>query len=168
MLCKTIFILLTLCTCFTIGAAQPTVAVTHESNVKPHQGIDKIYQRFYLAYEKLDAEMVAELYTEDAFYLVPDQNIKRGRVAILKNFATFFDYNKQAGRTLSITFQIVGRRVENSLGYDVGIYTLRSFKDRKQLAQDQGKFVVVTTKQKNGSWKFALDGYSGLEAPVQK
>ena len=112
--------------------------------------------------------MVAELYTEDAFYLVPEQNIRRGRVAILKNFATFFDYNKQAGRKLSITFQIVGRRVENSLGYDVGIYTLRSFKDGKQLAQDQGKFVVVTTKQKNGSWKFALDGYSGLEPPIQK
>ena len=143
-------------------------AVTHEADVNPHKEIDAIYQRFQMAYEKLDAEMVAELYTDDALYLVPDNDVMRGRENIRKNFAAFFDYNKHRGTKLSISFMILRRSVQGDLGYDVGIYTLQSIKDGKILGEDQGKFVVITRKMKNGSWKFELDSYSALKPPEKK
>ncbi len=150
--------------------AQPTVipAVTHDAGVNPHKEIDGIYQRFQLAYEKLDAEMVAELYTDNALYLVPDNDVMRGRENIRKNFATFFEYNKNQGTNLNIAFRIVRRSVQGELGYDVGIYTLKSIKEGKILGQDQGKFVVITRRIKNGTWKFELDSYSALKPPAQK
>ena len=150
--------------------AQSTVipAVTHETGVKPHEGIDAIYQRFQLGYEKLDAEMVAGLYTDDALYLVPDNDVMRGKENIRKNFSVFFDYNRNQGRKLNITFRILRRSVQDELGYDVGIYTLQSSKDGKVLGEDQGKFVVVSRKMKDGAWKFELDSYSGLKSPERK
>ena len=152
-----------------IPAQSPAIpAVTHETGVKPHKEIDAIYQRFQLAYEKLDAEMVAGLYTDDALYLVPDNDVMRGKENIRKNFSVFFDYNRNQGRKLNITFRILKRSVQGELGYDVGIYTLQSSKDGKILGEDQGKFVVVTRKMKDGTWKFELDSYSGLKSPERK
>ena len=143
-------------------------AVTHEAGVNPHKEIDAIYQQFQLAYEKLDTALVAELYTDDALYLVPDNDVMRGKENIRKNFAVFFDYNRNQGRNLKITFRILKRTVQGELGYDVGIYTLQSNKDGKILGEDQGKFVVVTRKMKDGEWKFELDSYSGLKPPERK
>ena len=152
-----------------IAAQSPAIpAVTHETGVKSHKEIDAIYQRFQLAYEKLDAEMVAGLYTDDALYLVPDNDVMRGKENIRKNFAVFFDYNRNQGRKLNITFRILKRSVQGELGYDVGIYTLQSSKDGKILGEDQGKFIVVTRKMKDGFWKFELDSYSGLKPPARK
>jgi uncharacterized protein (TIGR02246 family) len=157
---------------FTFAQAQtpPRVshAVTYEAGVAKHKEIDSIYHRFNEAYEKLDAEIVAGLYTDDAMYLVPDNEVIRGRENIRKNFANFFEYNKQKGTNLSINFKILRRSVRGDLGYDVGIYTLQSTKDGKILGEDKGKFVVITRKMKDNSWKFELDSYSALKPPEKK
>lgn len=68
---------------------------------------------------------------------------------------------------MTISFQIFQRKVDKSLGYDVGIYTIRQYKDGKEVGMGQGKFVVVAVKEKNGKWRFQVDGYSDLK-PAQK
>jgi hypothetical protein len=71
--------------------AQSSPELSLEKGVAPHAKIDDIYRRFSEAYKKLDARTVANLYTDDAFYLSPGSDIKRGREKILAVFSGYFD-----------------------------------------------------------------------------
>lgn len=66
---------------------------------------------------------------------------------------------------MTISFQIFQRKVEEKMGYDVGIYTIRQFKDGKETGKSQGKFVVVAVTDNNSKWRFQVDGYSDLKPP---
>lgn len=137
--------------------------LTLEKGVSPHKEIDAIYKTFSEAYRTLDVEKVTNLYSENAAYLPPEDDILQGREAIRPTFQRFFDWIKREGRTMTISFQIIQRKVDKNLGYDVGIYTIRQFKDGKEVGTGQGKFVVVAVKEKDGKWRFQVDGYSGLK-----
>jgi ketosteroid isomerase-like protein len=115
------------------------------------------------AYRTLDVEKVTNLYSENAAYLAPNQEIQQGRAQIREGFKSFFDWIKQEKRTMTISFQIFQRKVEENIGYDVGIYTIRQFKDGEEAGKSQGKFVVVAVKDNAGKWRFQVDGYSDLK-----
>lgn len=150
------------------GARAQTGGLLLEKGVAPHREIDAIYKSFSEAYATLDVEKVANLYSESAAYLQPDSEILQGRAAIRPTFQSFFDWVKSEGRTMTISFQIFQRKVDKNLAYDVGVYTIRQFKDGKQIGDaGQGKFVVVAVKEKDGKWRFQVDGYSNLK-PDQK
>ena len=138
-----------------------------EKGVSPHKEIDAIYKTFSEAYRTLDVEKVTNLYSETAAYLPPDNEILQGRAAIRPTFQSFFDYIKNEGRTMTISFRIFQRKIDKELAYDVGIYTIRQSKDGKELNTGQGKFVVVAVKEKDGKWRFQVDGYSGLKPEKQ-
>ena len=139
-----------------------------EKGVPAHKEIDAIYKTFSEAYRTLDVEKVANLYSENAAYLPPDNDILQGRAEIRPTFKSFFDYIKNEGRTMTISFQIFQRKVDKNLAYDVGIYTIRQYKDGKEIGTGQGKFVVVAVKEKDGKWRFQVDGYSELKPPDKK
>lgn len=142
--------------------------LTLEKGVSAHKEIDAIYKSFSEAYKTLDVEKVVNLYTEKAAYLSPENDILQGREAIRPTFKSFFDWVKAEGRTMTISFQIFQRKVDKNLAYDVGIYTIRQYKDGKETGSGQGKFVTVAVKEKNGEWRFQVDGYSDLKPPVKK
>ena len=138
-----------------------------EKGVEAHRGIDEIYRQFSDAYRTLDAEKVINLYTETAAYLQPNDDLLQGRDKVRGIFAPFFERVKNDGQTMTISFQIFQRKADKNLAYDVGIYTLKSFKDGKEIGTGRGKFVVVAVKEKGGAWRFQVDGYSGLK-PVKR
>lgn len=65
---------------------------------------------------------------------------------------------------MTISFQLIRRKVEENTGYDTGIYTIRYYRVAQKLGQSKGKFVVVAVKEKDGKWRFQGDGYSALKA----
>jgi uncharacterized protein (TIGR02246 family) len=137
-----------------------------EKGVAAHKEIDAIYKTFSEAYRTLDADKVTNLYSENAAYLAPNDNILQGREAIRPTFRSFFEWVKSEGRTMTISFQIFQRRAEKNMAYDVGIYTIRQYKDEKQVGDDgKGKFIVVAVREKDGKWRFQVDGYSDLKPP---
>lgn len=139
-----------------------------EKGVSMHKEIDAVYKTFSEAYRTLNAEMVANLYTETAAYLAPDNDILQSREQIRPTFKSFFDYIKNEGRTMTISFRIFQRKVDKNMAYDVGIYTIRQFKDDEEVNMGQGKFVTVAVKEKSGKWRFQVDGYSDLKPPEKK
>ncbi len=147
---------------FVVVNAQ-TDALVFEKGVAAHKEIDGIYKTFSEAYRTLDANKVANLYSETAAYLAPNNNIQQGRAAVLSNFQSFFDWVKTDRRTMTISFHIFQRKVDKNMGYDVGIYTIRQYKDGKDVGTGQGKFVTVAVREKDGKWRFQVDGYSGLK-----
>ncbi len=134
-----------------------------DTGVKAHAGVDAVYRDFSEAYRTLNVDKVAGLYSNDAAYLAPVAEIIIGREDLRGTFLGFFDSVKKDGRTMKISFRIVQRRIEQNLGYDVGVYTLRSFKDGKEIGTGQGKFVVAAVMEKDGKWRFQVDGYSALK-----
>ncbi|MCB1023040.1 MAG: DUF4440 domain-containing protein [Acidobacteria bacterium] len=142
--------------------AQDTALIL-ENGVDPHLQIDAVYKTFSDGYRTLRPEMVADLYSEDAAYLPPDNDILNGRRAILENFTSFFDSMKERGQTMTISFHIFQRKVEKTIGYDVGIYTINYYKDGEKLGEAKGKFVVVAVRGKDKKWRFQVDGYNGLK-----
>lgn len=150
-----------------ISAKAQTGELVLEKGVSAHMEIDAIYKTFSEAYRTLDVEKVANLYTETAAYLPPANDILKGRAAIRPTFQSFFDWIKNEGRTMTISFRIFQRKVDKNLAYDVGIYTIRQFKDGKETGTGQGKFIVVAVKEK-GNWRFQVDGYSDLKPPDKK
>jgi uncharacterized protein (TIGR02246 family) len=143
-----------------------TSELTLDSGVAKHVGIDEIYTKFSKAYRELDHAAFMSLYTKDAAYLVPGDNIDIGNTNITDGFKRFFDSVRSKGETLTISFQIVQRKVSGNMAYDVGIYTLRSLKDNKQIGEGKGKFVVVAMKE-GKAWKFQVDGYSDLPKAIK-
>src|SRR5687767_6881094 len=147
---------------FTNAQSTATADLTLDTGVTKHAGIDKIYSRFSEAYRTLNSEMVANLYTANAFYLSPGSDIQRGRATILGNFDGFFRNVKQSGGKISIAFRILERRVSGDMAYDVGIYSLSSTNAKGENNVSRGKFVVVALRSENGDWKFQLDRYNDL------
>jgi uncharacterized protein (TIGR02246 family) len=133
-----------------------------EQSVAPHKGLDEIYRRFSEGYKKLDAASVANLYSETAAYLAPKNNIEIGRQKVLGIFTGFFDSVKRKNERIEISFRIVQRQVDKNLAYDVGIYTLTSFNEKGESRASNGKFVVVARREKDGVWRFQVDGYNDL------
>jgi len=54
---------------------------------------------------------------------------------------------------MTISFQIVQRKVDKDLAFDVGIYTIRQSKDGQEVGTGQGKFVVVAVREKAVPWQ---------------
>lgn len=147
---------------FALSINAQTSELTLEKGVPAHKGMDGVYAKFSEAYRTLNVEIVANLYSADAKYLPPENKILNGRDEIRPNFQSFFDYVKSRGENMTISFHIFQRKVSKDMGYDVGIYTIQTFKDGKKIGEGKGKFVVVAVK--NGqNWQFQVDGYSGLK-----
>ncbi len=147
---------------FAISVFSQNTDLVLENGVKPHKEIDEIYKTFSKGYKELNIDLVANLYTEDANYLASGEKMTDGKSKIYDNFASFFDGVKKNGNSMKIQFRILQREVDKKLGYELGIYTLKTFKDGKQIGIGQGKFFVVT-KKIGKKWFFRFDGYSGLE-----
>lgn len=161
-------LLLSLLILFPVMANAQNSELTLEKGVSAHKEIDAIYKSFSEAYRTLDADKVTNLYTESAAYLAPNNDIQQGRAEIRRGFQSFFDWVKNEGRTMTISFQIFQRKVDKNMAYDVGIYTIRQYKDGKEVGMGQGKFVVVAIKEKDGKWRFQVDGYSDLKPTAEK
>ena len=148
--------------CLLFAGLCPAQDLTRDRGVEAHPQIDAVYAKFSEAYRTLNADLVTGLYSESAAYLPPDSEILIGRDAIKPTFASFFDWIRQEGRTMTISFRIVQRQVDKRLAYDVGIYTIRQFKDGKEVGVGDGKFTVVAARGKDRVWRFQVDGYSQL------
>lgn len=146
------------------AGAQDEPVVRHGPGVEPHAGIDAVYQTFHEGYRTLTPETVAGLYTEDALYLSPSSDVRRGRSAIEDNFRSYFDQVRGEGGALRIRFEILDRRVSGDLAYDVGYYILQRTSG-DETSTHRGKFVVVARRGADGTWKFHVDGYSGVPTP---
>lgn len=132
------------------AGAQDTAAISRE--------MDAAYARFTEGYRTADAAMVANLYTEDAFYLQPGSDVLRGRPAVLAAFESFLGpFRERAEAGPEITFEFLERRIAGDIGYDIGYYLFAG--------QRAGKFTVVWRRDADGVWRIHSDGYSGLPAP---
>lgn len=128
----------------------------------PAARFDAAYERFSEAYRQADPDAVAALYWPDAYYLSPGSEIEQGNVR--SHFAWLADMDP--GNGPHISFEIVDRAVDDGLGYDIGIYTIRR-DDWEEGRVNRGKFIVIWKRGDDGTWKIHADGFSRVASPAE-
>lgn len=106
----------------------------------------------FMAYFRTDRDsLIAELYTEHAVLMPPNQGTVEGRAAIR---AFFQNYPAMADFT-GVPIEIEGR---GDLAYVRGTYSFSMPASGRQPAvNDHGKFVEIRRKQPDGKWLMAVD-----------
>ncbi len=148
------------------GRTRPDAAASDPAP-EDRAAIDSVYHRFSRAYDLLDADSVAGLYTEDALYLPAGGDLIRGRRAIRADFSNFFDELREQDVALRISFSTVDRHLTGDLAYDVGYYTLESAPSGREGSPpvvSRGKFTTVWRKGVDGTWRIHVDAFSPAPA----
>ena len=97
-----------------------------------------------------DADAMANLYTEDAVVMFPNEPAIVGKDAIRTRFA--------ADTTLVLTLQVSGVEGRGDLAYSRGTYTQKIQPTGEgDPIDDTGKWVVVQRRQADGSWLVIAD-----------
>ncbi len=118
------------------------------------------YLQFSSAYKILDAELLANTYTQNAtlinVYNGHEPISFRGKATIQQFFEERFESAKKEAKTLEITFKISSRQKVDEGYLDNGFYLLKVSDPQTGTSQRFGKFSIVL-QMESGVWKFAVD-----------
>ena len=138
-------------------------ALNLESDVAAHAAIDALYVRLSKAAEALDSSSFSSIYAAKSLYLAPNKPLVTGLSDIKSSWDGWFDWMKEAKGSLTMSFKIVSREVHEDIGYDVGYYKTLQVRPGESTKTFEGKFVVVTKKQADGTWLFHVDAFNSLK-----
>ena len=132
-------------------------SVTKEESLK----IDSVYHAFSYSYTVLNPELTANCYLINAVSIAHYDNRKpfilNGKQAILDDFKGFFSSIKDNKQTMTITFKIIERTLNNNKIFDIGYYQLSFVKDGKDIEKSFGKVAIILVKDANNQWKYETD-----------
>lgn len=139
------------------GAAPSTSAGLFAAPAAAEQereGIDKTRSAYVAAWRAGNAGAVAQLYTDDALVLYPDQPAVQGKAAINAYFKTLFaEFPQNQFELTSAEIEIVG-----PWAFDRGAYRWKGIpRAGGEPAEDNGKYLVILQRQADGEWKVARD-----------
>jgi uncharacterized protein (TIGR02246 family) len=127
--------------------APPTEPVTNvEADLEALKAIPK---KWAAAYHQNDLEAVMLLYARDAVRIPPNEAIQEGKDAIRSHLQTEFSEYTSVG-----DISVVDAKVSGDLGFIRGTYNgMSTSKTGGEPIRYDNKFVVVTQRQADGSWK---------------
>ena len=108
--------------------------------------------QFVAALGRADTEALAGLYTEDATLLPPSAEPISGRDAIRRFWQAGF-----AAGIVGIRHDAVRFGHDTQLSYEVGSYELRLEPPGAKTIVDRGNYVVVHSRQDDGSWRRSVE-----------
>ncbi|MBK8051741.1 MAG: alpha/beta hydrolase [Saprospiraceae bacterium] len=137
---------------------------TFGQNTEPIPNL--LYENFVKAYDELDAEKLANLYTINAealnLYDRSNPNSLKGKEDIKKYFAKFFQAIKDNNQKLQLTFKIIDRKKVGDNVLDNGFYRLEVLTPNKPSSFSFGKISTVLELQ-DGVWKFKTDATTNTD-----
>jgi uncharacterized protein (TIGR02246 family) len=118
------------------------------------EGIDKTRNAYVAAWKAANASKLADLYTESALVLYPNQPAVMGRSAIVDYFKGFFaEFPHNEFELTSAEIEIAG-----PWAFDRGAYRWKGVpRAGGEPVADSGKYLVVLQRQASGEWKVARD-----------
>jgi uncharacterized protein (TIGR02246 family) len=123
-------------------------------------GIDAARARFSAALERGDAQEAAAVYADDARLLPPSAELLQGRGAI----EAFWRAGLDAGVS-GVELETVELERGGSLAYEIGRYALRLRPAEGGTVVDRGKYILVHARQKDGSWRRAVEMFNPDSPP---
>jgi uncharacterized protein (TIGR02246 family) len=138
-------------------AEQPTSVSLFQGSAAMEQaraGIDKTRSKYVAAWKAANVSTIAELYTENALVLYPNQPAVTGRSAIVEYFKAFFaEFPQNEFELTSAEIEIAG-----PWAFDRGAYRWKGVpRAGGEPVEDGGKYLVILQRQASGEWKVARD-----------
>ena len=124
------------------------------------KGIDAGNAVFSSSFAKGNTQAIADLYTEDAVVLPPNQEMVEGRDSIKSLFESIA--KKGLVNIHLITTNITG---SGSIAVETGQYNLEIYPEGKEAINDHGKYLAVWQQQNDNSWKMIRDMWSSNTEP---
>jgi ketosteroid isomerase-like protein len=154
---KSFSLVLTTTLLIVVIAAPHTYPVASASASMTADGLRRLEAGFMHATSKRGSQGYLSYYADDAVEVPNGASILQGKVNIAKTMGFLDDKDNQ------LTWEPVGADISASgdLGYTYGTYEFRTKdKDGKPVVA-HGKYTSIWKKQKDGSWKIALDMGNG-------
>jgi uncharacterized protein (TIGR02246 family) len=139
------------------GAGQPTNTALFpgaDQSADARREIAKTRDAYVAAWERGNAAQIAELYTDEALVLYPNQPAVSGRSAIVDYFSGFFgDFPRNEFELTSAEVVVNGQ-----WAFDRGSYRWKGVpRVGGSPVEDNGKYLVVLQRQADSKWKVARD-----------
>lgn len=130
--------------------------------------INQIYHVSAEAFDKLNANLIADIYTDNANYIPErhDKEIVRGRDSIFVLYDKFFNKIRKKNARIEVDFRVLDRSRSGDSVTDVGYYLIRfhpAADTGEPISEYAGKFVTVAKKQADGKWLLNLDSSNRAE-----
>lgn len=116
-------------------------------------------KKYMQAFEKGDAQAIADFYSSNAMVLPSNSDVVKGKDAIKALFQAFIDSGVKGGSLTTVEVERFGDTAN-----EVGVYTL---KDASGKEIDKGKYIVIW-KRENGQWRFHRDIFNSSMPPPAK
>ena len=116
---------------------------------------------FLEAYHRGDTAAVADFYTEDAKVLPANMEMVSGKQAIQEFWKNAMDMGVRM-----INLETAEMGYDGNLAYERGVSTVTIQPEGGPERTERGKYLVVLTRQADGSWKLAVDIWNS-DSPLQ-
>lgn len=124
--------------------------------------ISSVRDSFIAAFNANDAEMVANIYSDDAVVMGGGQPTAQGRQAIVDSNKALFD---QFAAKILVTPDFTD--VSGDIAYDRGTFAMElTPKAGGPAVTNEGRYLVVLQRQADGSWKVTNDMDNSAMAPA--
>jgi uncharacterized protein (TIGR02246 family) len=135
------------------SAAGSSLFASPQDQSEARSGIDATRDAYAAAWRAASVQQIAELYTENASVLYPNQPAISGRSAISDYFKVFF------GEFPTNEFELVSSEivVTGSWAFDRGTYRWKGTPRIGPAVEDNGKYLVVLLRGDDGKWRVARD-----------
>lgn len=125
-----------------------------ESVAEVRRIIEKANAQWVEAWAKGDASMTASLFAEDGVQLAGQGKLVKGRQAI-------FERQKAAmagvDPGVKVTVTTVDVWLDGDTAYETGKYKYEYTEKGKPAPPEEGRYVTIWKKRKDGNWKLSMD-----------
>ncbi len=128
---------------------QSTVPGTSDTLADVRRAIDKGNAQWSEGWAKGDAAMVAAIFAEDGVQLAGSGKIIKGRQQILERQKAAM---QGADPGVKVTVTTVNVWLDGDTAYETGKYKYE-YTEKGKPGKDEGRYVTIWKRQKDGSWK---------------
>lgn len=143
---------LTMCTIPALGQVLPAKA-GGEALAEAKSAIEKGNAQWSEGWFKRDAAMVSAIFAEDGVQLALSGKVFKGRQQITERLKAAME---GADPGVKVTVTTVDVWVDGDTAYETGKYKYE-YVEKGKPGVDEGRYVTVWRKQKDGAWKLAMD-----------
>jgi uncharacterized protein (TIGR02246 family) len=124
-----------------------------ETFAEAKRAIDKGNAQWIEAWEKGDPEMVAAIFTDDAVMLSRGGWVFKGHQQILERQK---EAMQSVTRPIKVSIITVNVWLDGETAYETGKYKYE-YTEKGKLATEEGRYVRMWKRQRDGSWKLSMD-----------
>jgi uncharacterized protein (TIGR02246 family) len=136
-----------------VAQGQAAAPASPDTLAEVRRAIDKGNAQWSEGWLKGDAAMVASIFTEDGVQLAGNGKVIKGQQQIRERQQAAM---KGADPGVKVTVTTTNVWLDGDTAYETGKYKYE-YTEKGKPGKDEGRYVTIWKRQKDGSWKLSMD-----------